>query len=58
MLDDVQSTHELMLEFYRLLKRGVDKATALQRAQLKIMETPGWSHTHYWAPFVLIGDWE
>ena len=52
------STKELMLEFYRLLKKGVDKATALQKAQKKIMKKEEYSHPYYWAPFILVGDWE
>ena len=50
------TTKELMLEFYGLLKSGEDKATALQKAQEKIMED--YPHPYYWAPFVLVGDWE
>ena len=52
------STQELMLEFYYRLKNGQDKATALQLAQVKIMEKEEYSHPYYWAPFVLIGDWQ
>jgi CHAT domain-containing protein len=55
---DAHSTQELMHEFYTLLKNGTDKATALQEAQKKIMEKEGYSHPYYWAPFVLVGDWE
>lgn len=55
---DAQSTHDLMLEFYRHLKNGVDKATALQKAQIKIMEKKEYSHPYYWAPFALVGDWK
>ena len=58
---DARSTQELMLEFYKLLKNGKDKddkATALQEAQKRIMEKKEYSHPYYWAPFVLIGDWE
>jgi CHAT domain-containing protein/tetratricopeptide (TPR) repeat protein len=55
---DARSTHELMLKFYTILKAGKDKATALQEAQKLIMATEGYSHPYYWAPFVLIGDWE
>ncbi len=55
---DARSTHELMLEFYRLLKKGADKGTALQEAQKKIMEKQEYSHPYYWAPFILTGDWE
>ena len=55
---DAHSTQELMLEFYKLLKSGKDKAIALQEAQKKIMGNKEYSHTYYWAPFVLVGDWE
>jgi len=54
---DSTSTQELMLEFYRLLKNGKDKADALKEAQIKIMEKPEYSHPYYWAPFILVGDW-
>ncbi|HWQ96211.1 MAG TPA: CHAT domain-containing protein [Candidatus Methylomirabilis sp.] len=55
---NARSTQELMLEFYKLLKNGEDKATALQLAQKKIMKKKEYSHPYYWAPFVLVGDWE
>jgi CHAT domain-containing protein/predicted negative regulator of RcsB-dependent stress response len=50
---NAKSTKELILEFYKLAKSGVDKATALQQAQNKIMED--FPHPYYWAPFVLVG---
>ncbi len=53
-----RSTHELMLEFYRYVKNGVDKVTALQKAQIKIMKKEEYSHPYYWAPFMLVGDWK
>jgi CHAT domain-containing protein len=52
------STRELMAEFYKLLKHEKDKATALQQAQIKIMQKDEYSHPYYWAPFILVGDWE
>lgn len=55
---DTRSTRELMLDFYRLLRNGADKATALQEAQLRIMKNEAWSHPYYWAPFILVGDLE
>ena len=51
-----RSTQELMLEFYKLLKNGIDKATALQQAQIKIMQKEEYSHPYFWAPFILVGD--
>jgi CHAT domain-containing protein len=49
------STRELMVEFYGQLKSGTDKATALQQAQIKIMQKEKYSHPYYWAPFILVG---
>ena len=52
------STQELMTEFYTWLKKGEDKATALQQAQKAIMKKEKYSHPYFWAPFVLVGDWK
>ena len=46
------TTKELILEFYKQAKNGVDKATALQIAQKKIMTQEKYSHPYYWAPFI------
>jgi CHAT domain-containing protein len=53
---DAVSTQKLMLEFYKLLKDGKDKATALQQSQIKIMAKEEYSHPYYWAPFILVGN--
>ena len=55
---NASSTHELMVEFYKFLKKGRDKATALQQAQKKIMVKEGYSNPYYWATFILVGDWQ
>jgi CHAT domain-containing protein len=51
---DSKSTEELMIDFYKRLKNGDDKATALQGAQKMIMEQKQ-SHPYYWAEFILVG---
>jgi CHAT domain-containing protein len=55
-----ESTEEVMAEFYRHLADG--KGNALRKAKLKVrqMERDGMSlaHPFFWAPFVLIGDWQ
>jgi CHAT domain-containing protein/Tfp pilus assembly protein PilF len=53
---DAISARELMVEFYKFLKKGLDKATALQQAQIKIMER--YNDPRHWSPFVLTGDWK
>ncbi|MCZ7568837.1 MAG: CHAT domain-containing protein [Ardenticatenaceae bacterium] len=60
---DAARTQALMTAFYTHLldqyrKQGVvDKALALQQAQLELMAQEGERNAFYWAPFVLIGDW-
>jgi CHAT domain-containing protein len=44
-----------MSEFYRELKAGVNKAEALQRAQLAVFELQ--KSPYFWAPYVLVGNW-
>jgi CHAT domain-containing protein len=58
-----QSTAELMIQFYRNLQNSkFNKAEALQRAQLTLLEQKNNSDTdynrvYYWAPFVIVGNW-
>lgn len=52
---DDRFTADVMSEFYRQLKAGVNKAEALQLAQLTVFakdKTPS-----NWAPYVLVGNW-
>ncbi|MCP4657504.1 MAG: CHAT domain-containing protein [bacterium] len=56
-----RATSELMKRFYWcLLKTEASPATALRAAQLSIRddeEEEQWRHPHYWAGFVLQGEW-
>ena len=53
------STSKLMEKFYEnLIKKKFDKTRALQQAQIFMIKEKKFSHPFYWAPFVLIGDWE
>ena len=56
---DDRSTALLMGEFYRELANSkVTKAEALRRAQLTLLKQyPNYSHTAFWAAYVLIGNW-
>lgn len=49
------STAELMVDFYRNLLAGEDRADALAAARVGVMKRHG-ANPFYWAPFVLIGD--
>jgi CHAT domain-containing protein len=52
---DDRSTADVMSEFYRELSAGVNKAEALQRAQLAVFAKQ--KSPYFWAPFVLVGNW-
>ncbi|MGD2185259.1 MAG: CHAT domain-containing protein [Desulfobacterales bacterium] len=56
---DDRSTYILMKDFYHYWhNQGLDKIEALRRAQNSLKAMPGYSHPFYWAPFILIGDWQ
>ncbi|MFH7028412.1 MAG: CHAT domain-containing protein [Heteroscytonema crispum UTEX LB 1556] len=52
---DDESTANLMSEFYQQLNVGLNKAEALQRAQLAVFAQE--KRPFFWAPFVLVGNW-
>jgi len=54
-----ESTSSIMSDFYQNLKNGKSKSQALQQAQLAYINTHNLSQAspYYWAPFVLVGDY-
>ncbi|HZP86229.1 MAG TPA: CHAT domain-containing protein [Burkholderiales bacterium] len=53
------ATTELMSRFYKnLAVRGMTKIGALRQAQLSLIAGSEFSHPFYWAPFILVGDWQ
>lgn len=53
------STASLMAEFYQeLIQPQVTKSQALRQAQLKLLQQPEYQDPYYWAPFVLVGNWQ
>ncbi|MGF1492930.1 MAG: CHAT domain-containing protein [Microcoleaceae cyanobacterium] len=55
------STARLMADFYAQLadpQRQANKAQALQIAQEELLSDPATQHPYYWAPFVLVGNWQ
>jgi len=53
------STSTVMVEFYRqLINNQQPRAQALRNAQLMLMKDPRYQHPYYWAPFVMIGNWQ
>jgi CHAT domain-containing protein len=53
-----ESTSQLIAEFYRQLASGNNKAASLRGAQLMLKNDQRYSHPAYWAPFLMIGDWQ
>jgi CHAT domain-containing protein len=51
------SAHELMREYYGDLFRGTGRAEAIRQAKLRLLRQPRYSHPHYWAAFILAGNW-
>jgi CHAT domain-containing protein len=57
-----EATARLMGHFYQhLMRSGITKAEALRRAQLKLLKSTENIRDrapYYWAPYVLIGNWQ
>src|SRR5947207_3059648 len=53
---------DLVRNFYAELAKEapkISKAQALQKAQLKLIDPPlGREHPFYWAPYMIIGNWQ
>jgi CHAT domain-containing protein len=56
-VDDV-ATAQLMTEFYReMFENKLKPAAVLGSAQRKLANSRRWHNPHYWAGFVLLGEW-
>jgi CHAT domain-containing protein len=51
-----ESTAKLFIEMYRNLNDG-SKSEALRKAKLSLLKNVATSHPYYWAPFILMGNW-
>jgi CHAT domain-containing protein/Tfp pilus assembly protein PilF len=53
------ATQKLLPEFYKHLQnQNLTKAEALRLAQVTIMEQQEYQHPFFWAPFILVGNWQ
>ena len=49
---------DLVAAFYGELKDpSISRATALRRAQMKILADPRYEHPGFWSPFLVINNW-
>ena len=53
-----ESTAIFMTEFYRQLAAKSSKAEALRNAQLTLLQNREYQNPYFWAPFVLVGNWQ
>ncbi|MFQ4141123.1 CHAT domain-containing protein [Chlorogloeopsis sp. ULAP02] len=57
-----ESTAKFMGELYSQLEQAkqtkLNKAQALQQAQLTLLKDKQYSNPHFWAPFVVVGNWQ
>ncbi|MDZ7956945.1 MAG: CHAT domain-containing protein [Aulosira sp. DedQUE10] len=56
-----EATAALMIQFYKEIAQNQKKAEALRNAQLFLLSgelNPRFKHPYYWAPFVLVGNWQ
>lgn len=54
-----RATAELMSQFYKfMINEGLRPAAALRKAQNAIASERRWRDPYFWAPFVLLGDWQ
>ncbi|TFI53993.1 CHAT domain-containing protein [Mastigocladus laminosus UU774] len=57
-----KSTAKLMGELYSQLENAkttkINKAQALQEAQRVLLKDKQYSNPHFWAPFVVVGNWQ
>jgi len=53
------STAKLMSDMYqRRQSQRLSKIEALRQAQLAMISQPKYTHPFYWAPFILLGNWQ
>jgi len=57
-----ESTAQMMGEFYSQLQKSAttkaNKAEVLRQAQMTLIKDNKFGHPHFWAPFILVGNWQ
>ncbi len=50
-------TREMMIAYYKGLKRGLGRGEALRQAELAMLKRKDRQHPFYWASFIQSGEW-
>ena len=50
-------TSDLMAGYYKRLTNGDSRGDALRQVQLEMLRNKSDAHPHYWAGFILSGQW-
>lgn len=53
-----ESTAIYMADMYHLRSKGLSKIESVRKAQINLMATPKYAHPYFWAPFILMGNWQ
>ena len=54
---DDAATSDLMVEYYKRLEAGEERAEALRQVQIKMLRSKDRNHPFFWASFIPVGDW-
>jgi CHAT domain-containing protein len=53
------ATQDLMINLYQnIATKNLTKGESLRQAQQTLLRNPKYSSPYYWAPFVLVGNWQ
>lgn len=57
-VDDAASAAFMELFYRELTQPNLSKAEALRRAQVALQQNPVYQLPYYWAPYILVGNWQ
>ena len=52
-----EGTSDLMVQYYKALKAGEGRSSALRKVRLEFLKNPKHQHPYYWASFIQSGEW-
>jgi CHAT domain-containing protein len=57
-VDDAASAAFMELFYKELTQPNISKAEALRRAQVALQQSPEYQLPYFWAPYILVGNWQ